>query len=319
MSDRDKVSGANSMPIANSRPGRQPQPAPMHSRDKVDRPAEPDAAPAIGSIARRPASVGVRTVRRWLPLAGIVTVAALAAWQGWHRHLTLESLLVHETALRSLVSENYARALAGYALAYVGVVALSLPGGLVLTLAGGFLFGWLVGGVVTVFAATAGATAIFLVARSSLGEVVASRAGPRLAGLASGFRANALSYLLFLRLVPIFPFWLVNIAPALLGVRLSTYVVATLIGIVPGTFAFAFAGEGLDSVLAAQRESYEACVAAARAAGARPAGMCSLSFSPGSLVTPKLVAALIVLGLLALVPVVAQKVPWRRAGGDRRS
>ncbi|TCT08787.1 putative membrane protein YdjX (TVP38/TMEM64 family) [Tepidamorphus gemmatus] len=291
----------------------------MQSRDKVDRPPEQDPAATLDGFAAGPAVATARMARRWLPLAGVVVVAALAVWQGWHRHLTLENLLVHEATLRGLVSDNYALALAGYALAYVGLVALSLPGGLVLTLAGGFLFGWLIGGAVTVLAATIGATAIFLIARSSLGEVVARAAGPRLAGLARGFRTNALSYLLFLRLVPIFPFWLVNIAPALLGVRLSTYVVATLVGIMPGTFAFAFAGEGLHGVLAAQREAYEVCLAAARAAGAGPTATCSLSFSPGSLVTPELVAALFVLGLLALLPVVAQKGPWRRPGADGRS
>lgn len=291
----------------------------MQTREHTDRTGDREAAAVLAGHPRARTRSVYGAARRWLPLAILLAIAAVAVWQGWYRHLTLESLLANESVLREAVSEHYALALAGYALVYIGVVALSLPGGLVLTLAGGFLFGWLIGGLVTVFAATAGATAIFLIARSSLGEAIARRAGPRLTALASGFRQNALSYLLFLRLVPVFPFWLVNIAPAVLGVPLPTFVVATFIGIVPGTFAFAFAGVGLDSVLAAQRETYEACVAAARAAGRNPAEVCSLEFSPASLLTPKLVAALIVLGVLALVPVLAQKVPWRRLGRGRRA
>lgn len=291
----------------------------MQMREHTDRAGDAEAATVPARPGARRGGRIAGAMRRWLPLAVLLAIAAVAVWQGWHRHLTLESLLANESVLRAAVSEHYAKALAGYAFVYVGVVALSLPGGLVLTLAGGFLFGWLVGGLVTVFAATAGATAVFLVARSSFGEAIAGRAGPRLTALASGFRQNALSYLLFLRLVPVFPFWLVNIAPAVLGVPLSTYVLATFIGIVPGTFAFAFAGVGIDSVLEAQRETYEACVATARAGGGTPAAACSLSFKPASLLTPKLVAALIVLGLLALVPVLAQKVPWRRLGRGRRA
>ena len=109
--------------------------------------------------------------------------------------------------------------------------------------------------------ATVGATIIFLIAKTSLGEPMAARAGPWLGKLRAGFQENALNYLLFLRLVPLFPFWLVNLAPGLLGVRLPTYLLGTFVGIIPGTFAFAFAGVGLDSVIEAQRAAYQACLA----------------------------------------------------------
>jgi len=253
--------------------------------------------------------------RRWLPLVLIVVAMVVAIRQGWHRQLTLESLIAHEEMLRAFIQSNLAGALAIYAAVYVVVVALSLPGGLLLTLAGGFLFGWLAGGLVTVVAATLGATLIFLIARSSVGEALARRAGPRLAALKNGFQSDALHYLLFLRLVPVFPFWLVNIAPALLGVRLGTYVIGTLVGIVPGTFAFAFVGAGLDSVIDAQRDSFEACLADAAARGQDPAAVCDLGLDPSALVTPGLLAALAALGVLALIPIAAKKVLGRRASG----
>ena len=104
---------------------------------------------------------------------------------------------------------------------------------------------------------------IFLIARSALGEWLTRRAGPFAAKLAEGFRADAFSYLLFLRLVP-FPFWLVNLAPALFGVRLSTFIAASAIGIIPATVTFAVFGAGLDSIIAAQEPQYNACLAAGR-------------------------------------------------------
>jgi uncharacterized membrane protein YdjX (TVP38/TMEM64 family) len=107
---------------------------------------------------------------------------------------------------------------------------------------------------------------------------------------------------LFLRLVPAFPFWLVNLAPALLGVSLRDYVVATAIGIIPGTFAFALTGAGLDSVLAAHHHAYAACLAQNPAPGA-----CSFGLHPSSLLTPKLLVAFAALGVVALIPAIVKR------------
>ncbi len=245
--------------------------------------------------------------RRWIPLAIIVAGMLLVFAQGWHGLLSLEALAANERALNAFVRDNLAAALAVYAGVYVATVALSLPGALVLTLTGGFLFGWLVAGVLAVTAATAGAAVIFLIARTALGDLVAARAGPRLAALREGFRRDALSYLLCLRLMPVLPFWLVNLAPALLGVRLSTFLIATFFGIMPGTFTFAIVGSGLDSALAAQLRAYERCLARAGAEDA-----CSFGLDPAALLTPGLLAAFVALGFLALVPVVTRKVMTRR-------
>ena len=130
------------------------------------------------------------------------------------------------------------------------VVLLSLPGGAVMTIAGGFVFGAAWTTAYVVVSATVGATGLFLVAKTALGDPLRARAGPFIQRVEKGFRANALSYLLVLRLIPLFPFWLVNLAPAFLGVPLRVYVVATFFGIMPGTAVYAWVGGGLGQLLA---------------------------------------------------------------------
>ena len=248
-------------------------------------------------------------MRQWGPLVLLVALAVLV-WTQWGDLLTFQAIGEQRQKLADLVSGNFVIALAAYAACYVIIVAVSLPGGAILTLLGGFLFGWLVGGLVTVFAATAGATAIFLVARhvtrSSIGTFLAKRAGPWLARLREGFSRNAFNYLLFLRLVPAFPFWLVNIAPALLGMDLPRYVAATFIGIIPGTFAFAFLGAGLDGLFADQHLAYTACLESAA-----DKSECSATPDPASLLTPELIAAFVALGLVALIPVIYRRIRGR--------
>jgi uncharacterized membrane protein YdjX (TVP38/TMEM64 family) len=148
-----------------------------------------------------------------------------------------------------------------------------------------------------------GATVLFLIARSAVGSILSERTAPWLAKLRQGFKDDALSYLLFLRLVPAFPFWFVNIAPAVLGVPLRTYVIATFFGIIPATFAFSSAGAGLDSVIMAAKADYARCAAENGAAA------CSLSIHASSLVTKELVLALLLLGVVALIPVALRR--WR--------
>lgn len=252
------------------------------------------------------ASGGGRALsRRWGPLVLLVAVAGLVWATGAYEYLSLAAVAEHRDDLQSFVAEHRLAAVAGYGLVYAGTVSLSIPGAALLTVLGGFLFGWLVGGLLVVVAATAGATIVFLIARTSLGEVLARRAGPRLNALAKGFRDDAFNYLLFLRLVPVFPFWLVNLAPALFNVPLTTFVAATLIGIVPGTFAYAFLGSGLDSIIAEQTAAYEACVAAGRSD-------CEMTFEASALLTPELIIALVALGIVALIPVVVRRLRARR-------
>ena len=154
---------------------------------------------------------------------------------------------------------------------------------------GGFLFGGWQGGLIVVIGATIGATAVFLIARTVLGDSLRKRAGPWLKKMQVGFKDNALSYLLTLRLIPMFPFFVVNLVPAFLGVRFSTYVIGTGIGIFPGAFVFTYAGAGVGLVFDA-----------------------GANFSIGSVLSPEIIVALAGLGLLSLLPVVYSRLKGAR-------
>lgn len=187
-------------------------------------------------------------MKRLLPLA-VLAAAALGIFStGLHEYLSFDALREHRETLLAFVGDNGALAPLGFILIYAIATAISVPGGVVLTIAGGFLFGTWLGGFYVVIGATIGATLIFLIAKTSLGDVLKSKAGPRLQRMEEGFRENALSYLLFLRLIPLFPFWLVNLVPAFLGVGLTTFVIGTFFGIIPGSLVFASVGNGLGAV-----------------------------------------------------------------------
>ncbi len=223
-------------------------------------------------------------MKRYLPLAAIAVVAVLAYASDLGTYLTLDHLRAHKQIIVDFVAANPVGAAAIYLMLYALAVAASVPGAVFMTLIGGFLFGAVVGTTLTVIAATLGATLLFLAARSALGNLLRDKAGPAIAKMEAGFRRDAFSYLLVLRLVPLFPFFIVNLVPAFLGVGLGTYIGATLIGIIPGTLVYTLAGCGLGSILEAGGE-----------------------FSLKSILTPEMIAALCGLALLALVPVLYKR------------
>jgi uncharacterized membrane protein YdjX (TVP38/TMEM64 family) len=264
---------------------------------------------------------------RWLPLLAIAAAMLLVLAMGWHRAITLENIVAWRDRFHVVLNAHPVLSVLVYVLIYVVVATLSLPGGLVLTLSGGLLFGTVVGGIAAIVGATAGATLVFLIARAAIADTklgdLAGRVGwlPGVSGqleklrkldtrfeqMKAGFQTNAMSYLLFLRLVPAFPFWAVNLVAAILGVPLKTYVVGTFFGIIPATMAFASLGAGLDSVVAAAEVEYTACVAA------RGAGACRFSLNASSLITRELILAFVLLGLAALLPVAYKR--WRNTHG----
>ncbi|MBL8790826.1 MAG: TVP38/TMEM64 family protein [Rhizobiales bacterium] len=246
----------------------------------------------------RPASA-----RRWLAPLLIVALMLAGYGLGLQRYLSLESLAAHRESLRAFTDAHALGAVLIFIAVYAVAVALSFPGASALTVAGGLLFGWLAGGLAAVVAATLGGMAIFLIARSSFGEALSRKGGERMQKLRQGFARDAFSYLLFLRLVPLFPFWLVNLASAFTGMRLATFASATAMGIIPGTFAFAFLGEGLDSVVANRSEAHAACLAA------KGPENCHFELSVQDLVTAEMLVAFAALGLVALVPVGLRK--WK--------
>lgn len=228
--------------------------------------------------------------RLWLVLAALGAFFLLR-WSGLAAFLSLDTLKAHRETLSALVTGNIVLASLAYVAVYIAAVAFSLPGAVFLTLSGGFLFGAALGTLLTVTGATIGATLIFVFAKAIFGESALDRFGAPAARLADGIRRNAGSYLLVLRLVPLFPFFLVNLVPAFVGVGIGTYVVTTFIGIIPGTAVFSLAGAGLGAVL-------------------DQGG----SVSVGSILTPEIIAGLLGLALLSLAAIPLRKRIEARSG-----
>lgn len=227
---------------------------------------------------------------RLLPVVLLALAAAAFFASGLHRYLTFETLRAHRGELLAWVNAHALLAAIVFVAVYAAGIVLLPPSGTLMTVTGGFVFGAVAGTGLVVVGATAGATALFLVARFALGDWLRERAGAGIQRMRAGFRENELSYMLVLRLVPLFPFWLVNLAPAFLGVRLRTFVVGTFLGIIPGTAVFAVFGAGLGSILDANQD-----------------------LSLAGVLTPEIVGALLGLALLALAPVVYKKFKARAA------
>lgn len=190
-------------------------------------------------------------LRRLWPLLLLALALALLWGSGAARLLSFEALSDHRAALAAWVAARPAAAAAAYVMVYALVVAVSLPGGVVMTLAGGLLFGAWLGTALTVAGATLGACALFLAARSALAPLVAGRAAGLVDRIRPGLERDGFFYLLTLRLIPAVPFWLANLAPALVGMPFGAFAAATFIGIIPGTAVFAGIGAGLGEVLVA--------------------------------------------------------------------
>jgi uncharacterized membrane protein YdjX (TVP38/TMEM64 family) len=236
------------------------------------------------------------TWRRLIPI--LVCVVGLVAFfaLGLERYLSIEALRQHRSVLRAWVETWGVLAALVFMAVYIVTVAFSLPGATILTIAGGFLFGRGWSTVLVVISATLGATVLFSIARTALGDVFRARAGAWLPRLEAGFREHALSYLIVLRLVPLFPFFIINLVPAFLGVPLSTFMLGTFIGIIPGTFVYATVGAGLGSVFDTGEP-----------------------FSLRGVLTPQIVTALVGLAVLALLPVIYKHLTARRGASPETS
>ncbi len=189
--------------------------------------------------------------RLWLRLAvAALLVGGLVAFvaAGGAQWLTLDALKAHRATLVSYAQTNFAAAFAAAFLLYVAMTLFSLPGGGVMSLAVGFVFGRWVGTILVVAAATIGATLLFLAARYVFSDFARRRLGALGERINAGFTENAFEYMLFLRLVPAFPHFLVNLAPAFTSIPVRTYALATFIGIIPGTFVFVNLGETLGTI-----------------------------------------------------------------------
>ena len=182
-------------------------------------------------------------IKRLVPLGVIAILLLVGYFSGVHTYLSPENLSQNKATLDAFVQDNFVLAMGTYLIIYIIAVSISFPGASFLTIAGGAIFGWLIGGTLTIFGATIGASIIFLVAKTSLGDFLAEKAGPRMSKLRDGFQKDAFNYLLTLRLAPVVPFWITNLAPAFFGMDLGRYALATFLGIIPGTYAYSFIGE----------------------------------------------------------------------------
>lgn len=249
------------------------------------------ASPAATAEAAPKPTAQKLSIGRLLPL--FVLIAGMVAFFafGGADYLSFDSLSQHRQELLQWTQNNQALAIIGFILAYALVVAFSLPGATWMTLAGGFLFGTVLSTALVVTAATLGAVAIFLIARYALADYFRAKMGTSVRKMEAGFQANALSYLLFLRLVPVFPFWLVNLVPAFLGVPLRTYVIGTFVGIIPGSAVYCSVGNGLGAVFDA---------------GGTP--------DLGIIFQPEILGPIVALALLSLVPILYKK--FKKSGGE---
>ena len=247
----------------------------MHGND--------EAGSGAGSARRFPVS-------RFIPLALMGVAAVLFFAFGLHRHFTFDTLRNNREFIGAWVADHAVLAAAIYMAVYATAIVVLPPTGTFMTVIGGFLFGPVAGTLYAVVGATAGATALYLVARHALGNLLRRRAGPALKRIQAGFQENELGYMFVLRLIPLFPFWLVNVAPAFLGVRLRTFMIGTLFGIIPGGFVYALFGAGIGSILDSNQE-----------------------ISLKGVLTPEIVAGLIGVACLALLGIAYKKFKRRRA------
>ncbi|ALA57442.1 TVP38/TMEM64 family protein [Nitrospira moscoviensis] len=230
-------------------------------------------------------TAGAQTNMGKLVIVAVVAVAIGAFFFfDLGRFLSLAALKENRDNLLAFTQDHYAAAAGLFILSYIAVTGLSLPGAVIMTLAGGFLFGGVVGTLFVNIGATTGATLAFLAARYVLRDAVEQKFGKWLGPLQEGFAKNAFSYLMTLRLIPLFPFFVVNLVSGLTRVSVGTYVAATALGIIPGSFVYAYAGRQLGTINSLKE-----------------------------IASPNVIAAFVLLGLLALVPIVYKAVSGKRA------
>ncbi len=187
--------------------------------------------------------------KRFIPLFVLLVLMIVGYATGIYEYLTIETLKEKQFEIKTFVREHSFIAPLIFILMYTICKALSFPGATILSLVGGFLFPIPLSTLYVVTGATLGSSVMFFAARTALGEVLRHKAGPFFKKMEQGFQKNAWSYLLFLRFVPLFPFWLVNVAAAFFQVRFPTFLWTTFVGIIPGSYAYTQLGAGMGAIL----------------------------------------------------------------------
>lgn len=224
-------------------------------------------------------------IKKIAPLFVIFCAVILFFAFDGHHFLTFEKMAQHDDALKAFIKENFLSSFLVFILLYAAVTAMSIPGATIGTLFGGYLFGIFVGSQAVIIGATLGACLIFLAAKTALSGLFKNKVSSSVGEFKKGFQENAFSYLLFLRLVPLFPFWLVNIIPAFLGVSFQTYLLATFLGIIPGTIVYVSVGNGLGIIIDQGKEP-----------------------DMGIIFSPEIFLPILALAFLALIPIIYKKI-----------
>lgn len=214
-----------------------------------------------------------KKIKKFLPLGIFAILIAGIYMSGILDYVSLDAIKGQRVYLAELVAANPIIAGAAFMGLYIATVALSLPIASLLTLLGGFLFGLVAGTLMIVFSATIGASIIFLIAKSALGETLREKAGPFYNKVANNMNDNSIQYMFFTRLIPVVPFFMANILPALFNIKLRDFAFTTFFGIIPGTAVFTNIGQSLATIE-----------------------------SLGDLVSPQILGAFTILGLFALIP-----------------
>lgn len=228
----------------------------------------------------------------WVKLWPIYLIVAvmIGAWQlGLFQYLSLETLREQQEVLQDFVANNLVLAIAIFIAVYAAATLFMVPGALWITIAGGFLFGLVGGSLATIAGATLGASLLFFAAKTSIGSALRDRAGPFMAKMEAGFNENPFSYMFALRLLPVVPFPVANIAPALLGAKYREYAITTAVGIIPGVIAYTWVGSGLGATFAAGEDPNLGIIA------------------------KNMLPALAALGVVSLIPVAYKKITGRKS------
>jgi uncharacterized membrane protein YdjX (TVP38/TMEM64 family) len=228
-------------------------------------------------------------MKRYLLIALYLALVILFFAFDLHHLISFQTLKIYRADLVRFVEDHAVYAVLIYMIIYATLIALSVPGGAVMTITGGFLFGALWGTLYTVTAATIGATGVFFLVQTTLGDSLRKKAGPWVEKMAKGFQEDAFSYLLVLRLIPLFPFFIVNLVPGLLDVKPRTYILATAIGIIPGSYVFSTFGTGIGRIFDGGE-----------------------TFTTGDILSTEMIIALIGLAVLSLLPVLYKRLKNKR-------
>ena len=235
----------------------------------------------------------MKNLKRFIPLIIIIGIIFVAISFNIMHYLNFASLQQYHTQLAGYLQNNYLLSIVIFCISYIVLVTASIPGASILSLLAGFLFGNVIGTSLVVTSATIGATLLVIAVQLAFGESVAAKIGSKVQFMETNFKQNAFYYLLSLRFLPIMPFWLINLAAGIFNVRLRDFILATFLGIIPGTFVYVNIGSSLTSIFAQN----------------------SSEFKLRTLISPQILLALTLLGLISFIPVIVKSLKKGKTNG----